>query len=677
MSAVIGLRGRHGRQPAGRSPRLDAGPRRQRRVDAGRRGTRCASRSARWTRWGTWSAPSRRTGYLTLRRVGATPVGPLFDQFLEGQRVTVCGRRGPVPGVVGVRSIHLARGRAAGERRPLRPRQRVRGRRRGDRRRRRRRSASGCSAPVTRAKRPHRYGHDLVAAPGAAAARGLRGAAGRGRAALPTAAPAVRRSWRSRGAGTSRTTAPASLLGSGAPAPAERRRLLGGAGAGDSLGLGAVLAARDSLLAGQRLLPGVGAGTCPPATRARPSRPCRCATSRRSPTGCSVPRRRAMSGRRRGGRRAHRLAGTALLPAPRRSARARSHHGRGPAVRRTSPRRATSCAQLVESYGVTGHEHRVRDAVLRLLPAWASPTVDSAGNLAGPRRATASRWPSSSRTWTRSGFDRHGGPRRRAPRPPAARRLLPVAVRGRAGAGAHGRRTGARRLRAARQPSARRRAARRRRSARGRRDAEPRRHRGPRHPRRRRRHDAQGVRAARRDARHRALASTTASAAPRSSSRCATSTRARCGAPCVFLWSVREETGLEGARFAAERLAPEHPARVYAVDTFVSSRRAARAEDVRRRAAGPRPRGAGGGQQLGHAAGAAATRWSRWPARGASRCRSARPTAATTAPSSPATAWPTCRSAGRGRYSHSPVEVLDLRDLVALADLIQTIVERW
>ncbi|MDO8666571.1 MAG: hypothetical protein Q7J79_08155, partial [Gemmatimonadales bacterium] len=30
-------------------------------------------------------------GYLTLRRVGTTPASPLFDQFLEGQRVTVFG----------------------------------------------------------------------------------------------------------------------------------------------------------------------------------------------------------------------------------------------------------------------------------------------------------------------------------------------------------------------------------------------------------------------------------------------------------------------------------------------------------------------------------------------------------------------------------------------------------
>ncbi len=52
-------------------------------------------------------------GYLSLRRVGATNVGPLYDQFLEGQRITVFGRQGPVPGVVGVKSTHLTRGRTA------------------------------------------------------------------------------------------------------------------------------------------------------------------------------------------------------------------------------------------------------------------------------------------------------------------------------------------------------------------------------------------------------------------------------------------------------------------------------------------------------------------------------------------------------------------------------------
>jgi len=54
-------------------------------------------------------------GYLLLRRVGGgARLSPLFDQQLEGHRVTLFGRKGPVPGVVGVRSTHLARGRPGG-----------------------------------------------------------------------------------------------------------------------------------------------------------------------------------------------------------------------------------------------------------------------------------------------------------------------------------------------------------------------------------------------------------------------------------------------------------------------------------------------------------------------------------------------------------------------------------
>ena len=53
-------------------------------------------------------------GFLLLRRVGGgggrTP-SPLIDQQLEGHRVTVFGTRGAVPGVVGVKSTHLTRGR--------------------------------------------------------------------------------------------------------------------------------------------------------------------------------------------------------------------------------------------------------------------------------------------------------------------------------------------------------------------------------------------------------------------------------------------------------------------------------------------------------------------------------------------------------------------------------------
>jgi putative aminopeptidase FrvX len=52
----------------------------------------------------------RGDGWLTLRRAPGR-VSPLVEREIEGQRVTVFGRRGPVPGVVGVRSIHLTRGR--------------------------------------------------------------------------------------------------------------------------------------------------------------------------------------------------------------------------------------------------------------------------------------------------------------------------------------------------------------------------------------------------------------------------------------------------------------------------------------------------------------------------------------------------------------------------------------
>jgi endoglucanase len=56
-------------------------------------------------------------GWLTLRRIGrptttpAAPVWGYYDQQIEGHRVTLFGDRGPVPGVVGVRSTHLTRGR--------------------------------------------------------------------------------------------------------------------------------------------------------------------------------------------------------------------------------------------------------------------------------------------------------------------------------------------------------------------------------------------------------------------------------------------------------------------------------------------------------------------------------------------------------------------------------------
>ncbi|HET6979152.1 MAG TPA: M28 family peptidase [Pyrinomonadaceae bacterium] len=52
-------------------------------------------------------------GYLRLREVGAGRLHPLWIQFHEGQRIRVLTRGGAVPGVVIVNSTHLQRGRGA------------------------------------------------------------------------------------------------------------------------------------------------------------------------------------------------------------------------------------------------------------------------------------------------------------------------------------------------------------------------------------------------------------------------------------------------------------------------------------------------------------------------------------------------------------------------------------
>jgi len=103
-------------------------------------------------------------GYLTLRRAPGRLPSPLFDQQLEGHRVTLFGRWGPVPGVVAVRSVHLTRGRDAGadaafsvdDARVDVGASAATGAR-----------ALGVSVltPVTLSKKPHRYGTDLLASP--------------------------------------------------------------------------------------------------------------------------------------------------------------------------------------------------------------------------------------------------------------------------------------------------------------------------------------------------------------------------------------------------------------------------------------------------------------------------------------------------------------------------------
>jgi putative aminopeptidase FrvX len=141
----------------------------------------------------------------------------------------------------------------------------------------------------------------------------------------------------------------------------------------------------------------------------------------------------------------------------------------------------------------------------------------------------------------------------------------------------------------------------------------------------------------------------------------------------TFAWVVEEETGLAGAAFLAGRMTPDH---AFAVDTFVStdapldvqhlahaalgkgavlrgmdSRTVAPASTVDRilsiaRAANiPLQLGVtqGGTDASAFSAGGAVDVGLSWP----------------------------------GRYSHSPVEVLDERDLEALAKLIATLAQKF
>jgi putative aminopeptidase FrvX len=54
-------------------------------------------------------------GYLRLQYAGNARRVPLWDQFHQGQRILVAARGGSVPGVIGVPSTHLRRGRSSSE----------------------------------------------------------------------------------------------------------------------------------------------------------------------------------------------------------------------------------------------------------------------------------------------------------------------------------------------------------------------------------------------------------------------------------------------------------------------------------------------------------------------------------------------------------------------------------
>lgn len=151
--------------------------------------------------------------------------------------------------------------------------------------------------------------------------------------------------------------------------------------------------------------------------------------------------------------------------------------------------------------------------------------------------------------------------------------------------------------------------------------------------------------------------------------------RARLRRQAIFIWSVREEIGLEGARVAARRLGSS-VARVHAIDTFVS---ADSPVELGNFAVAP----LGSGAVLRALDNSAVTP----PALVdsamslARRLRISLQVGTTNGgndgsvfgdygvPDVPI-GWPL-------RYSHSPAETADLRDVVSLAEMVRAVAEQW
>jgi len=144
----------------------------------------------------------------------------------------------------------------------------------------------------------------------------------------------------------------------------------------------------------------------------------------------------------------------------------------------------------------------------------------------------------------------------------------------------------------------------------------------------------------------------------------------------LFVFSVREETGLEGARAVAAATATEAPARVYALDTFVS---ADAPLEIRTFADAPLGRGA--------VARAIDNSSVTPPALVDSLARLARLhriplQVGTTNGGNDGSVFTRYGTPDIGigwplRYAHSPAEVIDLRDVVAMAQLTLAVVEHW
>lgn len=143
----------------------------------------------------------------------------------------------------------------------------------------------------------------------------------------------------------------------------------------------------------------------------------------------------------------------------------------------------------------------------------------------------------------------------------------------------------------------------------------------------------------------------------------------------IFLWSTREEIGLEGARAAANALRLR-PVRVHAIDTFVSADspleprnfglallgRGAVARALDNSSVTPPP-------LVDSLVALARARRIPLQVGTTNGGNDGSVFAAYGVPDVPI-GWPL-------RYSHSPAETIDLRDVVSLADMIQAVAERW
>lgn len=143
----------------------------------------------------------------------------------------------------------------------------------------------------------------------------------------------------------------------------------------------------------------------------------------------------------------------------------------------------------------------------------------------------------------------------------------------------------------------------------------------------------------------------------------------------VFIWSVREEIGLEGARAAASALGVK-PIRVHAIDTFVSADSPLEPKNF-----GLAPLGRGAvARALDNSSAtppamvdslAALARARRIPFQvGTTNGGNDGSMFVPYGVPDVAIGWPL-------RYSHSPAETIDLRDVVSLADMIQAVAEQW